>query len=92
MSRISKQPISGKPTEDAPTFKAAMPMRIVPSCKRFTTMLLLKSPRLPQEKRIVVTAHDAFGYLEKYAYGLTFLAPQGIDTDAEPSAKEVAVR
>ena len=45
--------------------------------------------KLPQEKRVVVTAHDAFGYLAS-AYGLTFLAPQGIDTEAEPSAKELA--
>ena len=45
--------------------------------------------KLPEQKRVVVTAHDAFGYLEK-AYGLTFLAPQGIDTDAEPSAKDLA--
>ena len=44
---------------------------------------------LPEEKRVVVTAHDAFGYLAS-AYGLTFLAPQGIDTEAEPSAKELA--
>ena len=45
--------------------------------------------KLPQNKRVVVTAHDAFGYLAN-AYGLTFLAPQGIDTEAEPSAKELA--
>ena len=45
--------------------------------------------KLPQDKRVVVTAHDAFGYLDS-AYGLTFLAPQGIDTEAEPSAKELA--
>lgn len=44
---------------------------------------------IPQDKRIVVTAHDAFGYLED-AYGISFLAPQGIDTEAEPSAKELA--
>jgi len=45
--------------------------------------------KLPAEKKTVVTAHDAFGYLED-AYGLTFLAPVGIDTEAEPSAKELA--
>ena len=45
--------------------------------------------KLPEQKRVVVTVHDAFGYLET-AYGLTFLAPQGIDTDAEPSAKDLA--
>ena len=44
---------------------------------------------LPLESRVVVTAHDAFGYLED-AYGLTFLAPVGIDTEAEPSAQELA--
>ncbi len=45
--------------------------------------------KLPAEQRTVVTAHDAFGYLAD-AYGMTFLAPVGIDTEAEPSAKELA--
>ena len=45
--------------------------------------------RLPADKRVVVTAHDAFGYLAS-SYGLSFLAPQGIDTEAEPSAKQLA--
>ncbi len=44
---------------------------------------------LPADRRAVVTAHDAFGYLAD-AYGLTFLAPVGIDTEAEPSAQELA--
>ncbi|MGB0661034.1 MAG: metal ABC transporter substrate-binding protein [Mangrovicoccus sp.] len=44
---------------------------------------------LPKGNRVVVTAHDAFGYLAG-AYGLTFLAPQGIDTEAEPSAAALA--
>ncbi|WP_171240245.1 metal ABC transporter solute-binding protein, Zn/Mn family [Ruegeria sp. HKCCA5491] len=45
---------------------------------------------LPADRRTVVTAHDAFGYLAD-AYGLTFLAPVGIDTEAEPSAKDLAI-
>ena len=45
---------------------------------------------LPANRRTVVTAHDAFGYLAD-AYGLTFLAPQGIDTEGEPSARHLAV-
>jgi len=49
-----------------------------------------KLAELPADRRTVVTAHDAFGYLAD-AYGLTFLAPVGIDTEAEPSAKELAV-
>ena len=44
---------------------------------------------LPADKRTVVTAHDAFGYLAS-AYGLEFLAPVGIDTEAEPSAAQLA--
>ena len=45
---------------------------------------------LPSDKRTVVTAHDAFGYLAD-AYGMTFLAPVGIDTEAEPSAQDLAI-
>ena len=45
---------------------------------------------LPANRRTVVTAHDAFGYLAD-AYGLTFLAPQGIDTQSDPSARDLAV-
>ncbi len=44
---------------------------------------------LPKDSRTVVTAHDAFGYLAN-AYGLRFLAPVGIDTESEPSAKQLA--
>ena len=40
-------------------------------------------------KRRVITSHDAFGYFGS-AYGVTFLAPVGVSTDAEPSAKGVA--
>ena len=44
---------------------------------------------LPENGRTVVTAHDAFGYLAD-SYGLNFLAPVGIDTEAEPSASGLA--
>ena len=44
---------------------------------------------LPENGRTVVTAHDAFGYLAD-SYGLNFLAPVGIDTEAEPSASGMA--
>ncbi len=44
---------------------------------------------IPPEKRVVITSHDAFGYFEN-AYGLTFRAPQGISTDSEASAADVA--
>lgn len=40
-------------------------------------------------KRKVITSHDAFGYFAAQ-YGIRFLAPQGVNTDTEPSAKQVA--
>jgi zinc/manganese transport system substrate-binding protein len=44
---------------------------------------------IPSDKRTVITSHDAFGYFE-HEYGLTFRAPEGISTEAEPSAADVA--
>jgi zinc/manganese transport system substrate-binding protein len=44
---------------------------------------------VPVAKRKVITSHDAFGYFAK-AYGVMFLSPVGINTDAEPSAKNIA--
>jgi zinc/manganese transport system substrate-binding protein len=44
---------------------------------------------LPADRRTVVTSHDAFGYFAA-DYGLTFLAPQGVSTEAEASARDVA--
>lgn len=44
---------------------------------------------LPPERRKVVTSHDAFAYFGR-AYGLRFIAPVGISTDAEPSAADIA--
>jgi zinc/manganese transport system substrate-binding protein len=46
--------------------------------------------QLAKDKRKVITSHDAFGYFAEH-YQLTFLAPQGVSTDAEPSAKQVAL-
>jgi len=44
---------------------------------------------LPEQRRIVVTPHDAFGYFA-HAYGLRFLAPAGLSNEAAPSARTVA--
>jgi len=41
------------------------------------------------EKRRVITTHDAFAYYGR-AYGVTFMAPEGLNTESEPSAKTVA--
>lgn len=44
---------------------------------------------IPTAKRKVITSHDAFGYFAAH-YQILFLAPQGVSTDAEPSARNVA--
>jgi zinc/manganese transport system substrate-binding protein len=44
---------------------------------------------IPAAKRKVITSHDAFGYFAAQ-YGVKFLAPQGVNTETEPSAKQVA--
>ncbi len=44
---------------------------------------------LPADRRTIITSHDAFRYFGR-AYGLAFLAPQGMSTEAEASARDVA--
>lgn len=44
---------------------------------------------IPEGRRTIITSHDAFGYFE-HAYGLRFLAPEGVSTDSEASAADVA--
>lgn len=44
---------------------------------------------IPVAKRKVITSHDAFGYFAAH-YQIEFLAPQGVSTETEPSAKQVA--
>ena len=44
---------------------------------------------IPNQRRRIVSTHDAFGYFA-VRYGLDFIAPQGVSTDAEPSARDIA--
>lgn len=44
---------------------------------------------LPKDRRTIVTTHDAFGYFAA-EYGLTFVAPNGVSSEAEASPKDVA--
>src|SRR5215213_2252391 len=45
--------------------------------------------RIPVDRRKIITTHDAFGYFAA-TYGVTFIAPQGVSTESEVSAKDVA--
>lgn len=44
--------------------------------------------QIPQERRVLVTAHDAFGYLGQ-AYGFVVEAVQGISTETEASTADI---
>jgi zinc/manganese transport system substrate-binding protein len=45
--------------------------------------------KIPRERRKVITTHNAFGYFAA-AYGVEFLAPVGVSTETEPSARDIA--
>jgi zinc/manganese transport system substrate-binding protein len=44
---------------------------------------------VPQERRRVLTSHDAFRYFGR-AYGIEFVSVQGVSTEAEPTAEDLA--
>lgn len=43
---------------------------------------------IPKKQRVLVTAHDAFGYFAK-AYGISVRSVQGISTESEPSINDI---
>lgn len=45
--------------------------------------------QIPPDHRKVISTHDAFGYFAA-AYGVEFIAPLGVSTDSEPSARDIA--
>jgi zinc/manganese transport system substrate-binding protein len=44
---------------------------------------------IPPDRRKLITTHDAFGYFGT-AYGIQFIAPHGVSTESEASARDVA--
>ncbi len=44
---------------------------------------------IPTSQRTVITSHDGFNYFER-DYGIRFLAAEGLSTESEPSAADVA--
>ena len=45
--------------------------------------------KIPPERRKVISTHDAFGYFSA-EYGIQFIAPLGVSTETEPSARDIA--
>jgi zinc/manganese transport system substrate-binding protein len=46
--------------------------------------------KIPAVRRRVISTHDAFAYFEA-AYGIHFIAPQGVSTESEASARDVGL-
>jgi zinc/manganese transport system substrate-binding protein len=44
--------------------------------------------KVPPARRKVISTHNAFGYFAA-AYGVEFIAPEGVSTETEPSARDV---
>jgi zinc/manganese transport system substrate-binding protein len=44
---------------------------------------------IPPERRKVISSHRAFGYFAA-SYGIEFIAPSGVSTENEPSARDIA--
>ena len=61
----------------------------VAEIEQLDTQIKAQFAALPESARTVVTSHDAFQYFAR-DYGLTFLAPQGLSTESEASARDVA--
>jgi zinc/manganese transport system substrate-binding protein len=45
--------------------------------------------QIPESRRKVISTHDAFGYFAA-AYGIQFIAPLGVSTESEASARDIA--
>jgi zinc/manganese transport system substrate-binding protein len=45
--------------------------------------------QIPESRRKVISTHDAFGYFAA-AYGIRFIAPLGVSTESEASARDIA--
>jgi len=45
--------------------------------------------QIPQRRRKLISTHDAFGYFAA-TYGVEFIAPLGVSTESEPSARDIA--
>jgi zinc/manganese transport system substrate-binding protein len=45
--------------------------------------------KIPEARRKVISTHAAFGYFAD-AYGIAFIAPQGVSTESEASARDIA--
>ena len=73
---------------DAETFRANA-ARYLSELDALDTQVRAEIAKIPPERRKVISTHRAFSYFAK-AYGIDFIAPLGVSTETEPSARDVA--
>jgi zinc/manganese transport system substrate-binding protein len=73
---------------DAATFHANAD-RYLAELNALDTEVRVAVAKIPSERRKVISTHNAFGYFAA-AYGIEFIAPSGVSTENEPSARDIA--
>ena len=63
--------------------------RLLEALDLLESQLIDQMAEIPKDKRIVVTSHDAFGYLGR-EFSIDFIAPVGLNVEIEASAEDVA--
>ncbi len=87
VSNIERALIAADP-EDAADFKANA-AQYLDELDTLSAYAREKLDTVPENKRKVLTSHDAFGYLGR-DFGVTFLSPLGVSTETEASAADVS--
>ena len=80
--------LSSADPDNAETY-AANAASYTAELSRWHDTLSAQFEALAADQRTLVTSHDAFGYFE-HEYDIEFLAPQGLSTESEASAQDVA--
>lgn len=80
---LSSADPDGKPTYEANA------KRYLAAIDQLNAQIKATLGKLPPQRRRIITSHDAFGYFGA-EYGLQFMAPEGVSTDSQASAKDVA--
>lgn len=73
---------------DAATFKANTE-RYLAALDALDREVRAAVEKIPSARRKVISTHNAFGYFAE-AYGIQFIAPLGVSTETEPSARDMA--
>ncbi|QNQ21633.1 metal ABC transporter substrate-binding protein [Kosakonia sp. SMBL-WEM22] len=84
---ILKALVKADPADEAAL--NASGQRYIAQLKEMDSWAKARFSAIPQAKRKVLTSHDAFGYFAR-AYGVEFMAPQGLSSESEANASQVA--